>query len=276
MTYSTLMVHLQLGRSNAGLLHIAGDLARRFQAGVIGIAACQPIQLPYSEGAYISGDVFEQDRVQRETEMKAAEAEFRAAFQGYAGFVDMRSTLTYAPLSDYLVREARGADLFITAVTSGSLLSATPPSSTGDLIMQIGRPVLIVPPAAKAVHLEHVVVAWKDTRETRRAAFDALPLLREASRVSVVGIAAERDLAATREQLKDVAGWLGRHGIAAQHYAEPSAGDDAERLGAIVQDRAADVIVAGAYGHNRVREWALGGVTRDLLLRAERCTLLSH
>jgi nucleotide-binding universal stress UspA family protein len=142
--------------------------------------------------------------------------------------------------------------------------------------MQIGRPVLIVPSAAKALQLEHAIVAWKDTRETRRAAFDALPLLQKAAHVSIVGIAAEQDLPATREQLNDVAGWLKRHGVSAECHSEPSTGDDAEGLGVIAQDRGADVVVAGAYGHNRVREWALGGVTRDLLLRANRCSLLSH
>lgn len=276
MTYSTLMVHLQLGRSNTGLLQIAGDLAQRFEAGVIGIVACQPMLLLYSEGASVSGDVFEQDRAQDEAEMKAAEAEFRTAFQGRSGFTEWRSTVTYAPLSDYLAREARSADLFITGVTSSSLLSATPPVSTGDLIMQLGRPVLIVPSAAKTLHFERVIVAWKDTRETRRAALDALPLLQKAAHVTVVSIAAEQDLPAIRDQLDDVAGWLKRHGVRAECRAEPSTGNDAERLSAIAQDVAADVVVAGAYGHNRVREWALGGVTRDLLLRADRCSLLSH
>ena len=56
MTYATLMVHLELGHSNAGLLQVAGDLAERFHAGVIGIAACQPVQIVYGEG-YVSGDV---------------------------------------------------------------------------------------------------------------------------------------------------------------------------------------------------------------------------
>ncbi len=276
VTYSTLMVHLELGRPNAGLLQIAGDLAQRFQAGVIGIVACQPMLLVYSDGTYVSGDVFEQDRAQDEAATKAAEAEFRTAFHGRSGFMEWRSTVTYAPLSDYLAREARSVNLFITGVTSSALLSAAPPVSTGDLIMQLGRPALIVPSSANAFHFERMIVAWRDTREAARAAFDALPLLQKATHVSVVGIAAEQDLPATRDQLKDVAGWLKRHGVTAECHAEPSTGDDAVRLSAIAQDLGADVVVAGAYGHNRVREWALGGVTRDLLLRADRCPLLSH
>ena len=276
MTYSTLMVHLQLGRSNAGLLQIAGDLAHRFQAGVIGIVACQPMQLLYSAGAYVPDEVFEQDRTQDEAELKAAEAEFHTAFDSHSGVMEWRSTVTYGLLTEYLSCEARSADLFITGVTSGDLLSATPPVSTGDLLMQLGRPVLIVPTAAKTLQLTHVIIAWKDTRETRRAASDALPLLQKAARVSIIGIAAEQDLPATRAQLEDVAEWLKRHGVSAECHAECSTGNDAEQLHAIAREQAADVVVAGAYGHNRMREWAFGGVTRDLLLRADRCSLLSH
>ena len=275
MTYATLMVHLQLGRSNANLLRIAGHLAERFQAGVIGVAACQPMQIDYANG-YASGALIAQDREELETEIKEAEAEFCSALKTRAGFLDWRSTVTFIALSDYLAREARWADLVITGVTSGALLDGSRRMSTGDFIMQAGRPVLIVPPAADTLALERLVIGWKDTRETRRAALDALPLLKKATHVSVVEIATEADLAAARTHLEDVAGWLKRHGVVAELLASPSTGDDTARLNAIAEDQGADLVIAGAYGHNRVREWAFGGVTRDLLLRADRCSLLSH
>ena len=86
MTYATLMVHLELGHPNAGLLKIVGDLAERFHAGVIGIVACQPMQIFYGDG-YIPGEVVEQDRDELATEIRAAEQEFRAAWPlGSAGW----------------------------------------------------------------------------------------------------------------------------------------------------------------------------------------------
>ena len=94
--------------------------------------------------------------------------------------------------------------------------------------------------------------------------------------MTVVEIAAEDDLDAANARLADVAGWLKRHGIDATPVTAASPGDDAARLDAIVREQGADLLVAGAYGHSRVREWALGGVTRDLLLRAGRCALVSH
>jgi nucleotide-binding universal stress UspA family protein len=269
------MVHLELGVSNAALLEIAGDLAERFHAGLIGIAACQPMQI-YGEG-YVSGDLIEQDREQTEKEFKEAEAEFRSALQTRVGALEWRSAMMFSPLSAYLAGEARSADLVIAGVASGALLDASRRVNTGDLVIQVGRPVLIVPTAADKLKLERVVVGWKDTREARRAASDALPLLKKAAHVAVVEIAAEEDLAAGRTHLEDVVGWLKRHGVVAVSLAAPSTGDDATQLNAIAEEQGADVIVAGAYGHSRLREWVLGGVTRDLLLRAKaRCSLVSH
>ena len=275
MTYGTLMVHLELGRSNAGLLQITGDLAERFHASVIGIAACQPMQIVYGDG-FISGDIYEQDRQELDKEMKAAEAEFRSALQTRAVTLEWRSTVMFTLLSDYLAREARSADLIITGIASGDLFDSSRSVNTGDLVMRAGRPVLVVPSAASKVKLDRVVVGWKDTREARRAVSDALPLLKGASHVAVVEIAVEEELAAARTQIEDVAGWLHRHGIKAECLTSPSTGDDATALYAMAQDQRADLIVAGAYGHSRLREWALGGVTRDLLLRANWCSLLSH
>ena len=275
MTYGTLMVHLELGRSNAGLLQITGDLAERFHASVIGIAACQPMQIVYGDG-FISGDIYEQDRQELDKEMKAAEAEFRSALQTRAVTLEWRSTVMFTLLSDYLAREARSADLIITGIASGDLFDSSRSVNTGDLVMRAGRPVLVVPSAASKVKLDRVVVGWKDTREARRAVSDALPLLKGASHVAVVEIAVEEELAAARTQIEDVAGWLNRHGIKAECLTSPSTGDDATALYAVAQDQGADLIVAGAYGHSRLREWALGGVTRDLLLRANWCSLLSH
>ena len=85
-----------------------------------------------------------------------------------------------------------------------------------------------------------------------------------------------RDLAEARADVADVVGWLKTHSVKAEPLAVAAKGDDAAQLSAIAQDHNADLVVAGAYGHSRLREWVLGGVTRDLLLHAGRCSLLSH
>jgi nucleotide-binding universal stress UspA family protein len=274
MTYATLMVHLELGRSNASLLRVASDLARRFEASVIGIAACQPMPMYYADG--YSGDMIVQDRAEMAREIKAAEDEFRSVLQDAAADVEWRSTVDFGLVADYLAREARAADLVLTGVASGDMFDSSRAVNTGDLLMQLGRPVLVVPLAAEKLKLEQVLVGWKETREARRAVVDALPFFEQATRVTIASIAAADDMATTRAQLEDVARWLKRHGVAAAALTSPASGNDAAALCALAENQRADLIVAGAYGHARLREWVLGGVTKDLLLSKERYSLVSH
>ena len=103
MTYATVMVNLQLGRSNAKLLQIAGDLAERFGVGLIGVAACQPMQIIYGD-TYVSANLIEEDRKEIDRELAAAEAEFRAALRGRVSHLEWRSEVTVFSLSRYLAR----------------------------------------------------------------------------------------------------------------------------------------------------------------------------
>jgi len=269
------MVHLEPGRSNANLLRTAGDLARRMHAGVIGISACQTLSLGYGDTC-VSGNTIQQLQEEVDKEFKEAETEFRKALQTRIDVLEWRSTVTFGPLADYLARESRGADIVIASVTKRNFLDPSRHVNTVDLVMQLGRPVLIVPDATDKLELNRVIVAWKDTRESRRAALDALPVLKLAAHVTVVEIETEENQAEAHTRLADVAAWLKRHGVVAQSLVAASAGDDATRLGMIAREQDADVIIAGAYGHSRLREWVLGGVTCDLLFRANCCTLLSH
>jgi nucleotide-binding universal stress UspA family protein len=277
MAYSSLMVHLHLGQTNAARLQAAADLAARFHADVIGIAVCQPMPVAY-EGGYWLGGAVEDCRVELEAEIKAAEAEFRAALRFCGGGLTWRSTMTIGPLADYVARELRAADLLITGIAPPvSVLDTSRQVSVGDIVMQAGRPVLVVPDdAAGQGGFAQAVIGWKDTRETRRAVADALPLLQHAEHVTIVEITTAADQTDARGRVADVARWLDKHGVRADPVVEHSAQQDETRLEAIAVERKADLIVAGAYGHSRLREWALGGMTRQLILHPARCSFLSH
>ena len=275
MSGMTLLVHLTLGQSSTGLLQIAAGLATRLGAQVIGVAACQPMQMVYGDG-YVDGSLYEQDRAELTRELTQVEVDFRAAMQARGIAAAWRSTVMFAPLADYLARQARCADLVISGLASAALLDASRSVDSGDLVLQAGRPVLLVPGGQDNLALDRVLIGWKDSRETRRAVADALPLLQHAGRVTLVEVAAEVDRMAARQHLDDVAGWLRRHGVAAQTFVAPATGDDTRTLHDIAVDERSDLIIAGAYGHSRLREWVLGGVTRDLLLRSPCCTLVSH
>ena len=160
--------------------------------------------------------------------------------------------MTFTSLADYLADQARCADLVIIGVDrSASIFDSSRHVDIGDLVMQLGRPALIVQAVAGKVSLERVLIGWTDMRESRRAVLDALPLLWKADNVAVCKIALEAGMAA-HAHLEDVVGWLKRDGIAAEPVAALSTADDATRLDAIASDQGADVIGAGAYGHSRL------------------------
>ena len=276
MGYKSIMVHLELTGTNDGLLEIAGDLAERLQANIIGIVGCQPMQLAYAD-TYYSGDVIVADRDEIEKELQWAEADFRAAFAARPLKLEWRSTICNQPLADVIASQACAADIIITGPDiGGSTFDSSRRVNIADLVMQAGRPVLIVPQKTKKLNFDHVVVGWKNSRESRRAIVDALPLLKLAAHVTVLEIAPEADLPRAKDELGNVINWLKQHGVSANPEVAAAKGEDSNRFSDIAHKSRADLIVAGAYGHSRVREWVLGGVTMDFLLEPDRCVLVSH
>lgn len=276
MTYSTLMAHLDVGEDNEGLLAIAAAMAERFSAAVVGIAARRPVQV-IGGGGPAAAELYAFDRRDMEEELGLLEDEFRAALTGKARELLWRSASVFGSLAGYVGREARLADLIITRPDRGfGILNSDRRTSIGDLIMDAGRPLFVVPDGAHSLNLDHVLVAWKDTREARRAVADAMPLLKAAGHVAIVEVEEKDRLAAARARLEDVVWWLSHHGVAAEAVAAPASGLDAGCLEEIARERRAGLMVAGAYGHNRMREWVFGGVTCDLLLHPSRCTFVSR
>jgi nucleotide-binding universal stress UspA family protein len=277
MDFKTIMVHLELGQSNDGLLTLAADLATRAGAAqVIGIAGCQPIQLIYDE-TYVAGEIMAADRVQIEAELKQAESRFRDAFRDKVKQLEWRCDITPASLADFIASEARAADLVISGPDiGGSVFDHARQVKIADLVFQAGRPVLVVPKEYDHVNLSDVMVGWKDTAECRRAVAAALPLLKLAGRISVVAIASEEEKDKAKEQVTDVVRWLLRHGLKVTGETRTLKGVDTLCFEQLVQEKAPGLIVAGAYGHSRLREWVLGGVTGDFLIDPDRPVFVAH
>lgn len=274
MPYKTLMIHLDVGQPNTELLKVAGELSTRLGARVVGIAACQPMPMVYADG-YTSGAALADCQDELISELRSAEAEFREVLKGSKAPLEWRSDYTTEALPYYLASEARCADLIITSAATTDPFDSSRHASVGDLVMRAGRPVLVVPQAGAKLPFDKIVIAWKDTREARRATVDALPLLALAKHVTVLEVADKTDVPTALRRGEDVVHWLAAQGIAAAPLAVSSHGDDADQLEGLLKEQNCDLVVAGAYGHNRLREWAFGGVTHSLL-KAERCALLSH
>ena len=223
---SIVMACLRVDRPNAALLAVVAAVAQRFSAAVIGIVARQP---PIRSPIRAVGPGEPRDRyLQRFRERTAAvEAEFRSALSMVEN-LQWRSQMTAGPLSQQIANEARGADLIVAALEPGErIFFPSRDVEVSDLLMRAGRPILIVPPGASGLKLTRSLVCWKDSRETRRAVADALPILKASKRVDVVELAREHEMEAARRRVADVGEWLARHGVEANCLASPLKGAEA-------------------------------------------------
>ena len=250
-------------------------MAERFDAFVIGTAACDPQPPAFIAGSFTSDMLEDQKRYAKER-LEAAETRFREGFAGWESRIEWRGA-DLAPRM-HVAKLSRSADLVITGAVEPDLLAD--PNwrlDPGDLVMQAGRPVLLVPDTVQSLEAKTIVIGWKDNRESRRAVRDALPLTRLAERVLVTSIAEEDEELEARAGAADVVAWFRRHGVAAEDRCEPRISDAASQLRILAEDEDANLIVAGAYGHSRTHEWVFGGVTHDFLTRpTTRCLLMSH
>jgi nucleotide-binding universal stress UspA family protein len=253
MTYATVMVCLALDQPNSRRLEVAAMVAKYFGAGVIGVAAAD-----FSPPLYYTSGAQAQKLLAQSTEAIAKhavelEVEFRSAMQGLTGAVEWRSAVDIP--GRYIARQARTADLIVCGAT-GPLTDPFAVADPADLVMQVGRPLLVVPQGVGKVDLSSVLIGWKDNPEARRAVVDALPLLRKAVRVKVAQVC-EDDVSRDEAQaaVADVVAWLSRHGVAATGFVPDVIGNVATQLDRIATALDAGVIVAGAYGHSRFREW---------------------
>ncbi len=271
MTISNIMVSLDLGAAAADRVQLATGLARDFKARLTGVGACE------FQGFMPVGDVIEVLHAYELEERRARESleAAKALFLRSAGKeVETAWRAALARPLDHLAQQCRAADLVV--VGRHGFADGDPGPMgipVGALLMEAGRPVLVVPPGIERLETRRAVVAWKDTPEARRALHDALPFLARAETVRIVTIGR----AARREGAADVTAHLAGHGIAATAHplADPiiSAADEILRF---VEREGADLVVMGAYGHSRLREWVFGGLTRDMLQMTPVCCLMSH
>jgi len=268
-----MMVHLNIDPSGNTCVSAALDIARHFDVKLIGVAAAS---LPWSfYGQGVTPSQIDQLNEIIKRRLADAEGHFRRAAKQHLQKIDWRSAI--APPAAYVPCQARAADLVIVGRNPDGLLPDPflGHVDPGDLVMQAGRPVLVIPEEVDKINLKSAMVAWKDTREARRAVSDALPLLRKVQEVVVVeGIEEESDRSAAHDRLDDVISWLAAHSIpsVARVFLFPENEDPMEKL----YQYGTDFIVAGAYGHAQMREWIFGGFTRHLLKRSPQCVFLSH
>ena len=280
MSYQTLMVHLQLGHPNTAVLQAAKQIAQRCHAAVIGIVVGQQTLMIYGQG-YQLVDFFDREQTILEEKIAAEKVLFEAAFNDHVRPVSWLSIVTMEPAVDYVVAHASSADLIITSATPSDFYEGPNYADAGGIVMQSGRPVLAVPVNAQAYKAEEfkldtMLIGWKESREAKRAIADAIPLLQLATQVVVFEIVAKENQESAAERLNDVVLWLKSHGITAKPEVSIATDTDAAQFIAIAKRYEADIVITGAYGHSRFREWVLGGITNELLQNANFNSFLSH
>jgi nucleotide-binding universal stress UspA family protein len=265
MTFASIMVYVDFDESSEQRIGAAAELATRFNAALIGVAgwplrktgvqARSDMEFPPAE---------ESLQAKIAADLKRLGETFRRCAGSIPRGVEWRSS-THFP-NAVIAAEARGADIIII----GRDRLHDDPYHTFDpgvVILECGRPVLVLPHGINRLQTSRVLIAWKDTREARRAISDALPLLKEATNVVIAAVASQDFVTQSREQIDDVASYLERHGVVIRAKIATSAPEaDGHVLLRVAEKERIDLIVAGAYGRSRLSEWIFGGVTRDLLI----------
>lgn len=278
MTYKTILVHCDAGPKVSQRLTVAVELAKRYSAHLVGVYARPPLQAPILfEGGMAMDGLFAAYEASADADQAAALAAFQKAMKGQHvshewrvtdGFIDTEFTM-----------QARYADLLVVGQTDPEAQTPTPSDLPEAVVLSTGRPTLVVPHIGVRSPLgETVMLCWNASRESARAAADALPFLRAARKVVVLVVDPRASMDGHgAEPGADVAQWLARHGVKVVVQRDVAADSD---VGAVILSRAADLgvdlIVMGVYGHSRIREMVLGGVSRTLLSSMTVPVLLAH
>ena len=272
-----IVVNLSVGENGGPAGDYAVSVADTFDAHVAGIAFVFDPIVPISGTGYIPAEVIDTQLADNQSAAKAAIDRF-AASASRAGVSAEPLTLSAsaAGAGDQFGRLARRFDLAIVGQAEPET-SAVEELIAESTLFQSGRPMIVVPYIQKApLKLDRVMVCWDGGRQAARAIADAMPILEKAGKVEIVIVANERG---KQDEIEgaDMGQHLARHGLKVDVKRISSGNIDvADALLSHVADSGTDFIVMGGYGHSRLREFVLGGVTHSILRSMTVPVLLSH
>jgi nucleotide-binding universal stress UspA family protein len=266
-------------------LAVAVELARRNDAHLTGLCPLEmllPADMSFALGGYPElwalPDFARQAESQANAKAAVIEASFRELMRREAIIADW--VLEAGPLISAVTRRAQAADLIVVGQADPD--HPLPPMArtmVRDVLMTAGRPLLIIPYAGKFPTIAtNVLVGWTPTRESSRAVHDALLLFAPGAKVLVLTVESTAGGELELLPTADIAEHLARHAldVSAARTVVSDGLSPADALLDYASDMQADLLVVGGYGHSRMREMILGGVTRDLLLHMTVPVLMSH
>jgi nucleotide-binding universal stress UspA family protein len=272
-----IIVNLSVAKDGSPAGNYAISVAAVLDAHLTGVAFAYDPIVPISGSGYIPAELIETQRDENETAAEAAIKSFaasatRAGIAADTAMLD--ASLTGA--GDQFARIARRFDLAIVG-------QAQPQTSTTDQVIgeaalfESGRPIIMVPYIQKApFKIGSVMICWDGSRMAARAIGDAIPIIGQADRVEIVSVTNERGKEDEIEGA-DIGQHLARHGLKVDVHRISGANIDiADALLSHAADSDADLMVMGGYGHSRLREFVLGGVTRSIFESMTVPVLISH
>lgn len=272
MNYKTILVHAEATPQGAARIALAAQLALRHDAHLVGVAVTGVSRFYYQEaGADLARTVLAplMDKLYRRAEHALDNFSQLAAA---AGVPSHEPRLVDDEVGAGLALSGRYADLLVLGQTEPGT-----PAPGGDLaahvLLACPRPVLVVPSIQQDSSAgRRVLLAWNGSVEATRALDAALPVLRQATSVTVARFGAAGDTAADAQ----LQAYLARQGVDAELVALAQRLDSGEPLLSLAADRGADLLVMGGYGRLRLSELLLGGVTRSILGAMTVPVLMAH
>jgi nucleotide-binding universal stress UspA family protein len=280
MAYKNLLVHLDDSQVCEGRIAAALTLAEAQDAYLTGLALAVETSVPTYIGGQMPVEVLEVQRAQVLERGRAAAARFDKALDrtGRPGASRMVTGLDI-DAARVVALHARHADLVVLGQEEPEGSPALPQNLVEDVVLSAGRPALVVPYIGPGKTLgQRIMIAWDSGREAARAVNDALPILAQAAAVTVLSVNPRPGVDLHGEEPgADIALHLSRHGVKVEvqqtQVEEINVGDT---ILSRLADLGCDLLVMGAYGHSRLREVVLGGVTRTLFESMTVPVLMSH
>jgi len=291
--FKDLLVLVDDAQSCGTRLDVAVHVANRFGTHLTGLYVNQPVMIPayiqaelaagQSGGmpllipAQATGELFKVESQAQQEAARRVQQLFRSRAEVAGITTEWRER--EGDLMEIAVLHARYADLTIVGQADPAAGDRSLRVLPEHLLLGVGHPILVVPYVGTFPTVgERVLIAWNASRAATRAVNDALPLLQQATKVTVLtinprgGVSGEGDLPGA-----DLALHLSRHGVKAEaSWFKTDENKVAAMLLSSASDLQADLIVMGGYGHSRMREVVLGGSTREILQTMTVPTLMSH
>ncbi len=278
MSYKTVLIHLNNEHRARRLIQVGIEIATRFDAHLVGLHVFPAFRLTPPLPLPLGGEIAAQIR----GSIKKEDESIRDLFDEltrHQPFPAHWHSITWdrQDPARVVTREAHSADVVVASQADPNWQFSDLLDFPDRLAMGCGRPVIVVPTTGRATGVPgNISIAWRNSRESARAIADAMPLIKLARRVHLMSVQEGPDDAAGYG-LDEVEENLKRHGVVpvvARFVATEYTVGEEIRVRAI--DENADMLVMGCYGHSRLREFALGGVTRHLLREMTLPVMLSH